>query len=108
VGILVINGAPTLRIEIPGVAAVVVSLAIEDGRIARIYALSNPDKLTLLDTETLLTLELNDGSAGEGEASCRSSTIPNLPAAACRRWRSTISPLPRRPGGALARPGTGR
>jgi hypothetical protein len=55
VGILVINGAPTLRIEIPGVAAVVVSLAIEDGRIARIYALSNPDKLTLLDTETLLT-----------------------------------------------------
>jgi hypothetical protein len=33
----------------------VVSLAIEDGRIARIYALSYPDKLTRLDTQTLLT-----------------------------------------------------
>jgi hypothetical protein len=46
---------PVDAIEIPGVAAVVVSLAIEDGRIARIYALSYPDTPTRLDTETLLT-----------------------------------------------------
>jgi RNA polymerase sigma-70 factor (TIGR02957 family) len=43
-----LNGAPAGRIEISGQLAAV-SLAVEDGRVARIYAVANPRKLTRLD-----------------------------------------------------------
>jgi RNA polymerase sigma-70 factor (ECF subfamily) len=42
------NGMPGGRIDIAGVAAAV-SLVVEDGRITRIYAISNPHKLGWLD-----------------------------------------------------------
>ena len=44
-----LNGMPGARIEFGGVSAAV-SLVVEDGRIARIYAISNPHKLGRLDT----------------------------------------------------------
>jgi RNA polymerase sigma-70 factor (ECF subfamily) len=43
-----INGAPAGLVEIDGQAAVV-CLVVEDGRVARIYAIANPQKLTRLD-----------------------------------------------------------
>ncbi|MFB8347758.1 RNA polymerase sigma-70 factor [Streptomyces niveus] len=43
-----LNGAPAGRVEIDG-HPVAVSLVVEDGRIARIYAVANPLKLTRLD-----------------------------------------------------------
>ncbi|SEK96618.1 RNA polymerase sigma-70 factor [Streptacidiphilus jiangxiensis] len=49
-----LNGAAAIRIETPTGAAAV-SLLVEDGRITRIYATSNPQKLTRLDTPTDLT-----------------------------------------------------
>jgi RNA polymerase sigma-70 factor (TIGR02957 family) len=55
VGAVLLNGAPAVRIVVEGVAEVAVSLAVEGGRISRIYAVSNPHKLARLGTETLLT-----------------------------------------------------
>jgi RNA polymerase sigma-70 factor (TIGR02957 family) len=52
---VLLNGAPAVRIEIPGTAAIAVSLVVQDGRITRIYAVANPHKLERLDAETLLT-----------------------------------------------------
>ncbi|MDX3312195.1 RNA polymerase sigma-70 factor [Streptomyces sp. NPDC054884] len=49
-----LNGAPAIRIGSDTVGATV-SLVIEDGRITRIYATSNPQKLTRLDTPADLT-----------------------------------------------------
>ena len=43
-----LNGAPAGRIEIDGQQAAV-SLVVENGRITRIYAIANPQKLTRLD-----------------------------------------------------------
>jgi ketosteroid isomerase-like protein len=43
-----LNGAPAARIEIDGRVAAV-SLLVENGRVARIYAVANPRKLTHLD-----------------------------------------------------------
>jgi RNA polymerase sigma-70 factor (ECF subfamily) len=43
-----LNGRPGARIDRGG-AATAVSLVVEDGRIARIYAISNPDKLGWLE-----------------------------------------------------------
>jgi RNA polymerase sigma-70 factor (TIGR02957 family) len=43
-----LNGAPAGRIEVAGQAAAV-SLVVEDGRIARVYLVRNPRKLTRLD-----------------------------------------------------------
>jgi RNA polymerase sigma-70 factor (ECF subfamily) len=43
-----LNGAPAARIDVDGQLAAV-SLAVEDGRITRIYAVANPRKLTRLD-----------------------------------------------------------
>jgi RNA polymerase sigma-70 factor (TIGR02957 family) len=43
-----LNGAPALWIDVDGETAAV-SLAIEDGRVARIYTMRNPHKLTHLD-----------------------------------------------------------
>ena len=50
-----LNGAPAGRIDIGGALDSVVSLAVEDGRITRIYAVRNPHKLTALDGMAALT-----------------------------------------------------
>ncbi len=44
-----LNGAPAVRIDQAGVLDTAVSLAIENGRITRIYAIRNPHKLARLD-----------------------------------------------------------
>ena len=49
-----LNGAPALWIDIDGEVDTVASLAVEDGRITRIYAIRNPHKLTRLGEETRL------------------------------------------------------
>jgi RNA polymerase sigma-70 factor, ECF subfamily len=43
-----LNGAPAFRVEIGGQLAAV-TLAVENGRVTRIYAVANPQKLTRLD-----------------------------------------------------------
>jgi hypothetical protein len=43
-----LNGAPAFRVEIGGQLAAV-SLAVENGRVTRIYAAANPQKLSRLD-----------------------------------------------------------
>ena len=43
-----LNGAPGVRIDLDGAVHAAVSLAVEDGRITRIYAVSNPHKLARL------------------------------------------------------------
>jgi RNA polymerase sigma-70 factor (ECF subfamily) len=43
-----LNGAPAGRIEIDGQLAAV-SLVVENGRVTRIYAIANPQKLTRLE-----------------------------------------------------------
>jgi RNA polymerase sigma-70 factor (TIGR02957 family) len=49
-----LNGAPAGRLDFDGEAAAV-SLAVEDGRITRIYVVRNPRKLTRLDEVVCLT-----------------------------------------------------
>jgi RNA polymerase sigma-70 factor (ECF subfamily) len=49
-----LNGAPALRIDPAGEFDTAVSLAIENGRISRIYAIRNPQKLARLDEPALL------------------------------------------------------
>jgi len=49
-----LNGMPGARIYVAG-AATAVSLAVEDGRITRIYAIRNPDKLGWLEKMAELT-----------------------------------------------------
>lgn len=49
VGATRLNGAPALRIDPAGGFDTAVSLTVEDGRIARIYAIRNPDKLGRLE-----------------------------------------------------------
>jgi RNA polymerase sigma-70 factor (ECF subfamily) len=48
-----LNGAPAGRVEIAGQLAAV-SLVIENGRVTRIYAVANPQKLTRLDAPAQL------------------------------------------------------
>ncbi len=50
-----VNGAPAARITSERYGTIVVSVAIEDGRIARTYAMLNPQKLAGLDREATLT-----------------------------------------------------
>jgi RNA polymerase sigma-70 factor (TIGR02957 family) len=52
---VVLNGAPGARIIIDGTVDTVVGFAFEDGRISRIFAVRNPDKLHRLTAETPLT-----------------------------------------------------
>lgn len=49
-----LNGAPAIRIDSDGGRAAV-SVVVENGRITRIYATSNPQKLTRLDKPADLT-----------------------------------------------------
>ena len=50
-----LNGSPAARIDIGGELDTAVSLAVEDGRITRIYAIRNPHKLAGLDGVAALT-----------------------------------------------------
>jgi len=44
-----LNGAPAVRIDLDGQLHATISLVINDGRITRIYAVNNPQKLARLD-----------------------------------------------------------
>jgi hypothetical protein len=50
-----INGAWGARIDIGGVLDTAVSIAVEDGRITRVFAMRNPHKLAHLDGIAPLT-----------------------------------------------------
>ncbi len=50
-----INGSPAIRLDIGGEVNTAVSLAVEDGRISRIFAIRNPRKLAGLDGIAALT-----------------------------------------------------
>jgi RNA polymerase sigma-70 factor (ECF subfamily) len=50
-----LNGSPAFRVDIDGELDTAVSLAVENGRITRIYAVRNPHKLARLDTAATLT-----------------------------------------------------
>jgi RNA polymerase sigma-70 factor (ECF subfamily) len=49
-----LNGAPAARFDPRGELDTAVSLVVEHGRIARIYAVRNPYKLARLDAEAAL------------------------------------------------------
>ena len=50
-----LNGGPAMRIDLGAVLDTVASLIIEDGRITRIYAIRNPNKLARLEEEAQLS-----------------------------------------------------
>lgn len=50
-----LNGAPAARIDTPKFGTTVVSVAVENGRITRVFAMRNPAKLTRLGEEAELT-----------------------------------------------------
>jgi RNA polymerase sigma-70 factor (ECF subfamily) len=50
-----LNGGPAMRVDLDAALDTVASLVIEDGRITRIYAIRNPDKLARLDEEARLS-----------------------------------------------------
>lgn len=50
-----LNGAPALRVELNGRVDTTVSIAVEDGRITRIYVMRNPEKLARLDDTVSLS-----------------------------------------------------
>lgn len=53
--VVLLNGAPAVRVDLGGASETAISLAVRDGRVAGIYAVRNPHKLAGLATETLLT-----------------------------------------------------
>lgn len=54
-GVVWLNGAPALRVDPDGALDTAVSMAIEGGRITRIYAVRNPTKLARLGEATPLS-----------------------------------------------------
>ena len=50
-----LNGAPAARINLDGELDTAVGVVVEDGRVARIYAVRNPHKLAWLDEEATLS-----------------------------------------------------
>jgi RNA polymerase sigma-70 factor (TIGR02957 family) len=50
-----LNGSPAIRLDIGGEIDTAVSLAVENGRITRVYAIRNPHKLAGLDEVAALT-----------------------------------------------------
>jgi RNA polymerase sigma-70 factor (TIGR02957 family) len=50
-----LNGAPAARIDVDGVLDTAISVVVENGRITRIFAIRNPEKLTRLDAEAVLS-----------------------------------------------------
>ncbi len=55
IGTISLNGAVGVRIEDGVGGTTIVSFAVEDGRITRVFAMRNPHKLTRLDKEAELT-----------------------------------------------------
>ena len=53
---ILLNGAPGARILLDGVVDTVIGFAFQDGRISRVFAVRNPDKLQRLTEETPLSL----------------------------------------------------
>jgi RNA polymerase sigma-70 factor (TIGR02957 family) len=53
--IIWLNGSPAIHIETGGAYDAAVSVAVEDGRITRIYVVANPEKLARLEGATALT-----------------------------------------------------
>jgi RNA polymerase sigma-70 factor (ECF subfamily) len=49
-----LNGEPALRVDLGGELDTAISLVIADGRVSRIYAVRNPQKLSGLEEETRL------------------------------------------------------
>jgi RNA polymerase sigma-70 factor (TIGR02957 family) len=52
---ILVNGAPGARVLLDGTIDTVIGFAFEDGRISRVYAVRNPDKLHRLTEETPLS-----------------------------------------------------
>ncbi len=52
---VLVNGAPGARILINGILDTVVGFAFEDGRISRVFAMRNPEKLHRLSAVTPLS-----------------------------------------------------
>ena len=52
---ILLNGAPGARVLLNGAVDTVIGFAFEDGRISRIFAVRNPDKLSRLGEQTPLT-----------------------------------------------------
>ena len=52
---VLLNGAPGARILVDGTLDTVIGFAFEDGRISRVFAVRNPDKLHRLTVETSLS-----------------------------------------------------
>jgi RNA polymerase sigma-70 factor (ECF subfamily) len=52
----VVNGNPALVVRVDGEIDGVMAVRVEDGRIAGLYYVRNPDKLTRIESETTLTL----------------------------------------------------
>lgn len=50
-----VNGEPGIRMEMDGQVLAVLGLAIDDGRITRIFSIANPDKLGRLDEEAVVS-----------------------------------------------------
>lgn len=50
-----LNGSPAIQLDVGGQVDTAVSLAVEHGRVTRIYAFRNPQKLKRLDTAAALT-----------------------------------------------------
>jgi RNA polymerase sigma-70 factor (TIGR02957 family) len=50
-----LNGAPAVRVDLDGQLHATISLVIDDGRITRIYAVNNPQKLARLDERAPLS-----------------------------------------------------
>jgi RNA polymerase sigma-70 factor (ECF subfamily) len=59
-GTVWLNGEPAVRIDLDGELDTAVSVIVEGGRVARIYAHRNPQKLTRLEEETPLTRARDD------------------------------------------------
>jgi RNA polymerase sigma-70 factor (ECF subfamily) len=55
ISIIWLNGAPAARIDTPRFGTTVVSVDVENGRIAQVFAMRNPAKLTRLGEEAELT-----------------------------------------------------
>lgn len=52
---LTVNGGPALRIDIDGVVDTIVTAEVVDGRVTRLYAVRNPEKMTALTEEVPLS-----------------------------------------------------
>ncbi|MDF1606216.1 RNA polymerase sigma-70 factor [Nocardioides sp. YIM 152315] len=53
--VVVVNGAPALRVVIDGELDTIASIVVEDGRVTGMYAVRNPHKLARLDAVTALS-----------------------------------------------------